>query len=165
MSAWLIIALVILGLGLLIGLVDPSLLLLFCLPALAIEGIIYGLVKLPAWVLGWTSVGMVVKIAFMAMPYLLMLGIVIAIIGLSIERDIMFIIGVGIIALGVIAGVVAAAYAWIPSTGWRIATIVIVPLVLAFICVCAGEFGDGGGSSESNYSFGSLSDGYGSEQC
>ena len=159
-----IIALVILGLGLLAGLFEPTSF-LFCLPVLAVEGIIYGLIKLPAWVLGWTGVGMVVKVAFMAMPYLLVLGIIIAIIGLSLDRNIVFIIGAGIFTLGLISGLVAAAYAWIPSTGWRIATIILVPLVLAFICVCAGEMGCGGGSSSSNHSYGPLSEGYGSEQC
>lgn len=148
--SWLIIALVILGLGLLAAIIDLCPFeILVCLPFLALEGIIYGLTKLPAWVLSWTSVGMVVKVAFMAMPYLLVLGILLVILGDSINDDLIMIIGIVFCGLGLIAGIVAGAYAWIPSTGWRIATISLVPLVIAFICVCAGEM-DGGGSSSNS---------------
>jgi hypothetical protein len=163
MSIWWIIALVILGLGLLAGIVDPSAFLI-CLPFLALEGIIYGLIKLPAWVLSWTGVGMVVKIAFLIMPYLIVLGILIVILGGCIDNYLVAIIGGILSGLGLIAGIVAGAYAWIPSTSWRIATIILFPLVIAFICVCIGAMG-GGGSSSNSSSYGLLSDGYGSEQC
>ena len=157
------IALVILGIGLLVGLFEPSNF-LFCLPVLALEGVVYLLVKLPSWVLAWNA-GMVVKIAFLAMPYLIVIGVVILIIGACLDNnDVLPIIGGIIAVLGIISGIVAAVWAFIPSTAWRIAAVILVPLGLAFICVCGGEMG-GGGSDSSSGSGGLLSEGYGSEQC
>ena len=162
MNTWIFIALVILGIGLLAGIFDPKNF-LFCLPALAIEGISYLLVKLPAWVLAW-KVGMVVKIAFLSMPYLIVIGILIAIIPYIIEgyekcfdtENILIlddekyqIIGGIIAGIGIISGIVAGAFAWIPNIGYRIAAIILIPLLIAFLCACVKKKVDDYGESKS----------------
>ena len=163
MNVWLIIGLVILGLGFVCGIICEPSAFFFCLPVLALEGIVYGLIKLPAWVLGWTC-SMFVKVAFMAMPYLIVIGIILFFIGACTDKAVLSIIGGIIVLLGIIAGIVALVWGVIPSTAWRITAIIFIPLIIAFVCVCAGEMG-GGSSSNTEGGYGLLSDGYGSEQC
>ena len=129
MSTWVILALFLLGFSILgaISIKEPIVAILTGMFFLFIEGLIYGMARFIPWVLGWNA-EMVIKISFIAMPSLILLGILVFIYSEISERNTLAPLGGVLIILGVIVGIVSLIL--ISNIAWLIAALLFAPMVI-----------------------------------
>ena len=147
MSIWLVIALSVIALGIVAGIIankycqkeklDFSDCLAGAFVVCVFEGIVYIFTKLISWVAGWNA-DLIVKICFVAMPIILILIVIFAIMTIFIsghenKYDNICSAIFGLLALLFVASaIMCAVFAWIPSNGWKIGILVFfaIPFVL-----------------------------------
>jgi len=138
MSAWLIIALVILGLGIIFALlaerncwsVSGGSCFGISIGVCVLEAIVYGFYKLIPWVLSWNT-AMMVKISFIAIPITCLLGIMLLCFAMNKEQKLIKCGTLLMLAAFVASVIICPVFAFITSIGWRIGILVFFGIIWA----------------------------------